>query len=357
VSWFALLVALPWLMVAVACWALYQLLLQNRRILGLLEDLEDDIEDLREETVAKGMPAGTEPPGFDLPDLDGNRVTLEQFRGRRMLVVFVAPDCPYTRQLAPDLATLPPDGGPSGLVPLLVSRGSVEANRGFADEFGLQCSLLLQEEWETGTAWTVTGSPQAYVVGAGGKTESALAEGPAKIRALAGIAGEQTEAPRGRMAVNVAAGRSERHDGVMHRDGLEIGTRAPLFRVPRLGGGDLALEDYRGRRVLLVLSDPECQPCDALMPALEQLQRAAPALAVIMVSRGSTKANREKAAEHGLTFPVGFQRHWEISQLYRKHGLTPAGYLIDEQGVIVADMAEAGEDIFSLLRRETTRGR
>src|ERR1700730_11539836 len=49
------------------------------------------------------------------------------------------------------------------------------------------------------------------------------------------------------------------------------GSIAPSFRLPRLDGGDLALEEYRGRRALLVFSDPECKPCHDLMARLEQL--------------------------------------------------------------------------------------
>src|SRR4051812_45658996 len=57
------------------------------------------------------------------------------------------------------------------------------------------------------------------------------------------------------------------------RDGLAPGTPAPDFRVPRIGGGELSLADYRGRRVLLVFSDPHCAPCMVMAPRLEQLSR------------------------------------------------------------------------------------
>jgi peroxiredoxin len=34
----------------------------------------------------------------------------------------------------------------------------------------------------------------------------------------------------------------------------EIGARAPSFRLPSAAGGEVALEDYRGRRVVLWFS-------------------------------------------------------------------------------------------------------
>src|SRR5437016_4720298 len=59
----------------------------------------------------------------------------------------------------------------------------------------------------------------------------------------------------------------------INRNGLPAGTPAPSFRLPRVDGGELALEDYRGRRVLLVFSSPDCGPCQVLAPQLDALAR------------------------------------------------------------------------------------
>src|SRR2546430_6617905 len=99
------------------------------------------------------------------------------------------------------------------------------------------------------------------------------------------------------------------------RDGLKAGTPAPDFRLPRLDGrGDLALCELRGRRVLLVFSDPHCGPCNALAPELENFHREHPEMEVVMISKGEPKDNRAKAKEHGITFPIVLQQQWEISR-------------------------------------------
>ena len=126
------------------------------------------------------------------------------------------------------------------------------------------------------------------------------------------------------------------------RNGLKAGTPAPAFRLPRLDGGELALEDLRGNRVLLVFSDPHCGPCEALAPQLEQLHREQPELRVVMISRGEPEENRAKVKAHGLTYPVVLQQQWEISRRYAMFA-TPIAYLIDEAGVIARDVA-VGED-------------
>jgi hypothetical protein len=70
-----------------------------------------------------------------------------------------------------------------------------------------------------------------------------------------------------------------------------------------------------------------------------------------MVSRGDAETNRAKTSEYGLTFPVAMQRKWEIS---KKYGIfaTPVGYLIDEQGIIEADVAIGGGAILALAMGE-----
>ena len=68
-----------------------------------------------------------------------------------------------------------------------------------------------------------------------------------------------------------------------------------------------------------------------------------------MVNRGDSETNRRKVFEHQLTFPVVSQHRWEIS---RKYGIfaTPIAYLIDEQGIIIADVAVGGDAILALTK-------
>jgi len=143
------------------------------------------------------------------------------------------------------------------------------------------------------------------------------------------------------------------------RDGLKAGTPAPDFRLPCLDGTERSLQDFRGRRVLLVFSDPHCGPCQTLAPALEKFHlttnpadpspdRRGSDIAVVMISRGEPKENRAKVKEHGLAFPVLLQQRWEISRLYAIFA-TPVAYFLDEQGVIVKNVAVGVEPIQALL--------
>ncbi|MCI0745940.1 MAG: TlpA family protein disulfide reductase, partial [Verrucomicrobia subdivision 3 bacterium] len=124
------------------------------------------------------------------------------------------------------------------------------------------------------------------------------------------------------------------------------------FRLPRLDGGELALEELRGRRLLLIFSDPHCGPCNALAPKLQEFNREHPEVALLMISRGEPKENRAKVKEHGLTFPVVLQQQWEISRKYAMFA-TPIAYLIDEAGIIAADVAVGTEAIQKLMSRSS----
>ncbi len=124
----------------------------------------------------------------------------------------------------------------------------------------------------------------------------------------------------------------------LNRNGLKAGTTAPDFRLPRIDGAELSLSDLRGQCVLLVFSDPNCGPCDELAPQLEKIHQERREFQVLMVSRRDAEATRAKAAKLGLTFSIVMQDQWEISLKYAMFA-TPIGYLIDEQGTILRDVA------------------
>jgi peroxiredoxin len=73
-----------------------------------------------------------------------------------------------------------------------------------------------------------------------------------------------------------------------------------------------------------------------------------PSIEVVMISKGEPKENRTKVKEHGLTFPIVSQQQWEISRRYAMFA-TPIAYLIDEQGVIIHDVAVGSDAIRDLL--------
>jgi peroxiredoxin len=144
----------------------------------------------------------------------------------------------------------------------------------------------------------------------------------------------------------------------IEREGRRAGNRAPSFNLPDLDGRTVSLDQYRGRRVLLVFSDPKCGPCETLLPELVRFEceQNDGAIALIMVGRGEAEMNRRKAQDYGVNFPVVLQRHWELSAEYGIFA-TPAAFLIGPDGVIERNVATGVNDILSLARLPGNGGR
>jgi len=351
--------AAPWLLVVLGCWLVFQLIRQNGRILVHLETLQEQLQHLAgsrpNDAPPPGLPAGEAAPDFELPDLAGQLHKLSDYHGRRLLLMFFNPQCGFCVQMANDLAALPADGAGGRPIPLVVSTGDAEANRQLVAEHKIRCTVLLQKETEVASRYQATGTPMGYLIDEDGNIASAQMVGSVALLQLAdqppaeGNGKDDHPSGHGANGHAPARGKANRglHESRIKRDGLQAGTPAPDFRLPRLDGGELSLEEYRGRRILLVFSDPECGPCEELARQLEQLQGRTRGLQVVLVSRRDPEVNRQKVAHLGLTYPVVLQKQWEVSRQYAMF-TTPIGYLIDEQGVIAADVAVGVEPILAL---------
>lgn len=348
---------LPWLLIAVGTWLLYQLVRQNGRILLRLEAIENQLgrrTSAKQQKAARppeGLPVGMEAPDFELPDLASVRRKLSEFRGNDVLLLFFNPKCGFCTKMAPDLAALPTEGGGGGrAMPVVVTTGDANENQRLVEQYGIRCLVLLQKEMEVAAQYRAQGTPMGYRIDPEGRIASELAVGAESLLRLADLKAVHQPAVS-------ANGKGSIHKGKqpdpslarskLNRSGLKAGTVAPDFLLPRIDGGELSLEDVRGQRVLLVFSDPNCGPCDELAPHLQELHLERSDLAVLVISRRDAEATAAKAAALGLTFPIVMQKQWEISLQYGMFA-TPIGYLIDEQGIVVKDVAVGVEPILAL---------
>jgi hypothetical protein len=61
----------------------------------------------RSPPAPSGLPLGSTAPAFELPDLNGERHSLADFRGQKLLLLFFNPRCGFCTRIAPDLANGP----------------------------------------------------------------------------------------------------------------------------------------------------------------------------------------------------------------------------------------------------------
>lgn len=148
--------------------------------------LRREVEEARAAVASlpPGLPVGTRAPGFALPDLRGEVVTLESLtaRGMPLVLVFATPDCGGCKALLPDLgrwqATLS-----DRVTVAVVSIGTPEQNRPAFEEHGVH-DVMLQDAVAVMNDYRVRATPSAVVVAADGTIGSAPAEGAITIEPL-----------------------------------------------------------------------------------------------------------------------------------------------------------------------------
>jgi peroxiredoxin len=196
-----ILFVLTWALLAFAAWFVYHLLRQNGRTLRRVEALEADVEWLaanaaqpgaskagedrslaRSRINRNGLPPGTTAPAFTLPRLDGGELSLSDYAGRHVLLVFSDPDCGPCDVLAPKLEQLAKQSPSVNVV--MVSRGDEDRNRRKVAQFGLTFPVVLQEQWKLSREYAKFATPIAYLIDGEGRIAADVALGPDAILAL-----------------------------------------------------------------------------------------------------------------------------------------------------------------------------
>jgi peroxiredoxin len=122
----------------------------------------------------------------------------------------------------------------------------------------------------------------------------------------------------------------------------KVGAPAPLFSLNRLAGdGELSLQSFRGKTVVLNFFASWCGPCKREAPVLEQLwkQDRAKGLVVLGVDTGPDAAGdgRRFVRAHGITYPVAFDPNATVAMSqYAVPGL-PVTYVVNRRGRVVGN--------------------
>jgi thiol-disulfide isomerase/thioredoxin len=136
-------------------------------------------------TQPTGPKVGEPAPAFTLPDLDGQPVSLSDFHGSPLIILFWNPGCSFCQQMLQGLkswATNRPVGAP---IVLIVSQGTVKENKAV----GLPVPVVLDASSNVERLFGAVGTPVALLVDAQGNIASDLAEGSSDVLAL--LAGSQ----------------------------------------------------------------------------------------------------------------------------------------------------------------------
>ena len=115
-----------------------------------------------------------------------------------------------------------------------------------------------------------------------------------------------------------------------------VGQLAPDFVLKSASGDNLRLSEFRGDVVMINFWATWCGPCRQEMPLLDELysqyQRVGFNLLGVNIDDDSGKA-MNMIAELGVSFPVLFDTHKEVSKLYAVDAM-PVTILVDRDGMV-----------------------
>jgi methylamine dehydrogenase accessory protein MauD len=187
----------PWLISYVVLWVIVLgvsfFLLGTLRSLGLLQWRFDELEATRPVRKGRdGLAPGKKAPDFTLPSATNGEVSLHDFAGRKVLLVFTQSGCGPCHDIAPELNRLQVKGEHQVLV---VNSGEPEDAAEMVAEVRAKFPIVTQNDWELSKRYQVFATPYAFVVDEEGKIASkGIAGNPHYLRNVLTGAGNRKKA-------------------------------------------------------------------------------------------------------------------------------------------------------------------
>lgn len=144
-------------------------------------------------------------------------------------------------------------------------------------------------------------------------------------------------------------GDAKREDVHTPHDGLPIGAPAPDFELPDLDGKIVSFEHLlmSGKPSLFLFVSPTCNPCQALLPEIENWQNELPEVNFVFISNGSAAENAEK---FGSKNTILLQKKKEIGELFAAPW-TPTAIYVNDDGIIASRPAAGDTAIRELIEK------
>jgi methylamine dehydrogenase accessory protein MauD len=138
------------------------LLLGALRALGLLRWRLDQLEATTPGRLGRGgLKPGKQAPDFTLPSLAGDEVSLHDFAGRKVFLVFTQSGCSPCHRILPELNKLQRGGDVQVLV---VNNGEPKATRRWADEAHAAFPVLAQQQFAVSKRYEMYATPFAFLI-------------------------------------------------------------------------------------------------------------------------------------------------------------------------------------------------
>lgn len=147
-------------------WVIYDFVIQSDDS-SVPEATEQDPK--VDEDVEVGLEKGMQAPDFELETLDGETVSLSDFKGEKVLLNFWATWCPPCRAEMPDMQKFHENKDVVILaVDLTMSETDPENVPKFVEEFGVTFRVLMDDQEDVATLYEIQPIPTSYLIDSNG---------------------------------------------------------------------------------------------------------------------------------------------------------------------------------------------
>jgi peroxiredoxin/uncharacterized membrane protein YphA (DoxX/SURF4 family) len=287
----------------------------------------------------EGLPIGAVFPDFELPDLKGNVIALDDLKAAQipLLFIFISPTCNPCNALIPEFEKWEKELW--GRVKLVfISSGNAEENAAKFGE-GHNFVVLLQDERELADQVMAKWTPTAVLMDARGRIASHVAAGDAGIRALV----EKVKGLKGDESFTYIT------NGNGDAPTTKIGESVPRFSMADIEGNQITSDHFKGKQTLVAFWSLTCPFCQQMLEDLRDWDKVKgkddPAL--VLFSDGDEAAHQEL----GLSSPVIIDEGHKTAAEFGMYG-TPSAVLVNEDGRIISETAIGAPNIWSLIGRK-----
>ncbi len=133
--------------------------------------------------------------------------------------------------------------------------------------------------------------------------------------------------------------------------GPPIGTQVPSFTAETPLHKTVSLEDYQGRKRLLLFISPTCSACARAIESLNVLHQNEPDLELLVLGSTDYKANQAYAMERRVPVPILTPARDLVSETYGIKAI-PYAFMLDEQGEVRAKDMVTQENVLQRLFEE-----
>jgi len=260
-------------------------------------------------------------PDFTLETVDGEAITLSDFRGKPVMLTFWEINCPACVFQMPYIQAFYDAWSGEKVAVLTINIGQAAGVvQDFITSRGFTFPVLLDLQGRVAQAYGLPGVPVTFLIDTEGVVK-AYKIGPFQGR-------EQIESAFEEVFPSL----------IMTPEpevGPEVGMRAPDFTLQTIDGESVTLSDFGGRVVLLNFWLLSCQTCVDELPYLQTVSDEWPVdkLVVLAINVGDTAITvRNLVDSLDLTFPILLDSSGEVCTDYRRG--CPTTFFIDDKGII-----------------------